>query len=382
MRVHRRVRSGRLTGHSAEVLEMRTLLSASPIAHVATTTQAPAVPTSIVSQLAAAPNVNAPTSPANGDQNPYGVAFVPQGVASGGKLHAGDILVSNFNNSTADGNLQGTGTTIVEIAPDGSQTLFFQGPKGLGLTTALGVLRNGFVLVGNVPTTNGSFSTIQQGSLLILDKNGNIVANLKDPVKLDGPWDLTLVDDGNLAFVYVSNVLNGTVTRLILSVPSVGNNVRVLSSTTIGSGYGHRSDPNALVVGPTGLAFNPLTDTLYVASTDDNSIYAIPFANVRLTSAGKGNLVFRNPDLRGPLGLVLLPDGNLIAANGDAVNGNVNQPSELVEFTPTGQLIGETSIDPSQGAAFGIAAEVQGDNLVFAAVDDSSNSLLIWDLKE
>jgi hypothetical protein len=382
MRAQRRARSCRLTAQSAELLEVRTLLSASSIAHLAATTQAPAVHSSVVSQLAAAPNVNASTTPANGVQNPYGVAFVPQGVATSGKLHAGDILVSNFNNSTTDGNLQGTGTTIVEIAPNGRQTLFFQGPKGLGLTTALGVLRNGFVLVGNVPTSDGTFSTIQQGSLLILDKNGNIVANLKDPVKLDGPWDLTLVDDGNLAYVYVSNFLNGTVTRLILAVPSVGDGVRVISSTTIGSGYAHRSDPNALVVGPTGLAFNPLTDTLYVASTDDNAIYAIPFANVRGTSAGKGNLVFRNPDLRGPLGLVLLPDGNLIAANGDAVNGNANQPSELVEFTPTGQFVGQTSIDSSQGSAFGIAAEVQGDDLVFAAVDDSSNSLLIWDLKD
>ena len=229
------------------------------------------------------PNVNASTVPANGDQNPYGVAFVPQGIAPGGKLHAGDILVSNFNNSTAGGNLQGTGTTIVEIAPDGSQSLFFQGPKGLGLTTALGVLRNGFVLVGNVPTSDGSFSTIQKGSLLILDKQGEVVANLQDPVKLDGPWDLTVADYGNLAFVYVSNVLNGTVTRLVLSVPTFGNDIRVLSSTTIASGYAHRSDPNALVVGPTGLAFDPVTDVLYVASTDDNAIYSIPFANIRLT---------------------------------------------------------------------------------------------------
>src|SRR5215471_5173764 len=47
------------------------------------------------------------TVPPNGDVNPYGVAFVPQGFQSGsGPLRAGDILVSNFNNSK---NLQGTG---------------------------------------------------------------------------------------------------------------------------------------------------------------------------------------------------------------------------------------------------------------------------------
>src|SRR5215472_3589406 len=49
------------------------------------------------------------TVPPNGDVNPYGVAVVP---ATIGKLVQGNILVSNFNNSN---NLQGTGTTIVQI---------------------------------------------------------------------------------------------------------------------------------------------------------------------------------------------------------------------------------------------------------------------------
>jgi hypothetical protein len=346
---------------------MRTLLSATAL----TAQQA-----SVISKLSGTPNLTASTVPGNGDQNPYGVAFVPAGIVPGGKLHAGNILVSNFNNS---GNKQGTGTTIVEIAPNGQQTLFFQG-KNLGLTTALGVLKEGFVLVGNVPTTDGTFNTIKQGSLLVLNKNGKQVANLTNSMKLDGPWDLTVVDEGSLAFVFVSNVLNGTVTRLDLAVtPST---VKVLTSTTIASGFLHRSDPNALVVGPTGLAFNQLTDTLFVASTGDNAIYSIPDALFRLTSAGKGDLVFSNPAvLRGPLGLVLLPNGNLIAANGDAVNADPAHPSELVEFTPTGKFVGQTSLDHAEGAAFGIAAEVQGDDLIFAAVNDDTNTLEVFDIE-
>jgi hypothetical protein len=365
MRSRRRFQSQLVSVKCAEVLETRTLLSAT-----------------IVSKLAGTPNLNASTVPANGDQNPYGVAFVPNGIAPGGKLHAGSILVSNFNDASTPnggGNLQGTGTTIVQIAPNGQQTLFFQG-KNLGLTTALGVLKEGFVLVGNVPTTDGTFNTIRQGSLLVLNKNGQEIANLTDKVKLDGPWDLTLVDEGAIAYAFVSNVLNGTVTRLDLAVTATS--VNVVSSTTIASGYIHRSDPNALVVGPTGLAFDFNHDLLYVASTGNNAIYSIPDALFRTTSAGKGNLVFDDQAvLRGPLGLVLLPDGNLIAANGDAVNPNPAQPSELVEFTPTGQFVGEASIDGSEGAAFGIAAEVQGDDLVFAAVNDATNSLEVFDIE-
>ena len=367
MRSRKRAQFISTSVQAAEVLESRTLLSATAMA---------AQQASVISKLAATPNLIASTVPENGDVNPYGVAFVPAGIAAGGKLHAGSILVSNFNDSN---NLQGTGTTIVEIAPDGQQTLFFQG-RNLGLTTALGVLEEGYVLVGNVPTTNGMFDTIKQGSLLILNKNGQEIANLTNSVKLDGPWDLTILDEGSVAFVFVSNVLNGTVTRLDLAVSSA--NVTVLSETTIGSGYAHEPNSSALVIGPTGLAFDLLTDTLFVASTADNAIYSIPEALLRLTSTGKGNLVFSDPAvLRGPLGLVLLPDGNLIAANGDAVNANANQPSELVEFSQTGQFIGETSIDPQEGSAFGIAAEIQGNDVIFAAVDDDTNTLLVWEIE-
>ena len=56
------------------------------------------------------------TVPANGDTNPYGVAFVPFGFPQGGPLNPGDILVSNFNNSAG---LSGTGTTIVRVTAGG-----------------------------------------------------------------------------------------------------------------------------------------------------------------------------------------------------------------------------------------------------------------------
>src|SRR5262249_9326397 len=122
----------------------------------------------IVPELTSVPTVTASTVPADGDVNPYGVAFVLHGFPDGDVAHAGDILVSNFNNS---GNAQGTGTTIVAVSPKGETSLFFQGPMtpgALGLTTALGVLRQGFVLVGSVPTLSGAVQP--PGELLILDR--------------------------------------------------------------------------------------------------------------------------------------------------------------------------------------------------------------------
>ena len=53
--------------------------------------------------------------PANGDVNPYGVAVVPR---STGDLRQGNVLVSNFNDTA---NVQGTGTTIVQVSPGGAR---------------------------------------------------------------------------------------------------------------------------------------------------------------------------------------------------------------------------------------------------------------------
>ena len=327
------------------------------------------------------------TVPANGDLNPYGVAFVPPGFPTGGTLSPGDVLVSNFNNSA---NQQGTGTTIVDIAPNGSHSVFFQGsstpPGQLGLTTALGVLKRGFVIVGSLPTLDGTSGTIQApGSILILDRNGNVVTTLSDSKLLDGPWDLTVNDQGGRAEVFVSNVLSGTVTRIDLKIPNGGNPI-VESETQIASGYLTRTDPAALVVGPTGLAYNPKNGTLYVASTGNNEIFAIPHAATRTRNDGTGSVVYQdnaqsagsNAHLRGPLGLVLAPNGDLITANGDAVNPDPTQPSELVEFTPRGKFVGQFSIDSTQGAAFGLAVSNVGGVLRLAAVEDVTNMVDVW----
>ncbi len=177
------------------------------------------------------------TVPANGDINPYGVAVVRRSV---GSLVKGNVLVSNFNNSS---NFQGTGTTIVQVTPDGNTSVFAQidpntapvCPGGIGLTTALVALRSGWVIVGSLPTTaNGSPATAQAGCLLVLNSNGQPVESIHgDPI--NGPWDMTAFEEGDWAALFVTNVLNGTVAAngsvvnqgtvvsIILSVPENEN---------------------------------------------------------------------------------------------------------------------------------------------------------------
>jgi hypothetical protein len=319
-------------------------------------------------------SITASTIPPSGDVNPYGLAFVPPGFPSGGSIAAGNLLVANFNNSS---NLQGTGTTIVSITSTGKQSVFATSTL-IGLDTALGVLSRGFVIVGNLPVAYpGGVATPGQGSLQVFDRNGGLAATINDATLLDSPWDLTINDQGSQAQVFVSNVLSGTVTRVNLSISST--QVTVVSKTKIGSGYAHQPNAAAVVVGPTGLAYDPFRETLYVASTADNKIFAIGDAGDRNSNAGQGYVVFADQThLHGPLGLVLTQNGNLITANGDAVFAGGTQ-NDLVEFTTQGFLVAQYQIDAgAPGGAFGVAGIASQGSVRFAAVDDDLNTVTIW----
>jgi DNA-binding beta-propeller fold protein YncE len=240
-------------------------------------------------------------------------------------------------------------------------------------------LKAGFVLVGSLPTTDGTCHTIGQTSLLIIDRRGNLVATLTDPNLLDGPWDLTVNDVGNRAQVFVSNVLNGTVTRINLKTTHSGE-IAVESMTRIASGYGFACNSAAVVVGPTGLAYDRSKDILYVASTSDNEIFAVPGAAHADSDLGTGTVIYQDSGhLFGPLALALAPNGDLITANGDAINNpGPSQVSMIVEFTPSGQFVSEFQVDPVPGSAFGLAVERRLGKILFAAVDDNTSFLNEW----
>jgi hypothetical protein len=324
---------------------------------------------------------NISTVPPNGDVNPYGVAFVPHDFMGGsGPLKPEDILVSNFNNSS---NLQGTGTTIVRIGADGSFSTFFTTPNatlggpGTGLSTALAILKKGFVLVGSVPSADGTVATSSPGSLLVIDNKGNLLTTISDP-KINGPWDMTVDDRGDNVVAFVSNAFAGTVVRLDLHL---SNGVTVGKKTVIASGYQHQGDSVTFVDGPTGLVYDANHDILFVASSLDNAVYAVQNAEKATSSNGTGNIIYTDAThLHGPLGMVMAPNGHFLVANNDAINSDPNQPSEIVEFTLAGQFITQLSVDPSQGGSFGLAVNVKNNIATFAAVDDNIPSLLIWTL--
>ncbi|HXX56716.1 MAG TPA: hypothetical protein VEI96_01800 [Thermodesulfovibrionales bacterium] len=318
-----------------------------------------------------------------------------------GNLIKDHILVSNFNNS---GNLQGTGTTIVDVAPDlSSVNLFAQidpnslpgpCPGGVGLTTALVVLRSGWVIVGSLPTTDGSAATAEAGCLIVLDSSGNPVETFFGSL-ISGPWDMVAADSDHEAKLFVTNVLNGTVA----ASPNVVNQGTVLrinlvispnsmpsieSMTIVGSGFSERTDPDALVIGPTGVGLSPRGNfdkdspwkfgekgepVLYVADSLNNRIAIIPDALDRTTSAGTGFTLSKGGSLNDPLGLIVAPNGHILTVNGN--------DGFITEITPQGkqiatQLLDNTGAPPGAGTLFGLALD-PARGVFF--VDDGSNTL-------
>ncbi|HEY6409542.1 MAG TPA: hypothetical protein VIY29_18945 [Ktedonobacteraceae bacterium] len=330
-------------------------------------------------------NTVASTVPGNGDVNPYGVAVVQKSV---GNLKKGNILVSNFNNNA---NLQGTGSTIVQISPDGTQSVFAQlnasaCPDGIGLTTALVELKRGWVIVGSLPAADGKFANAKAGCLIVLNSRGQVVKTWTGH-HINGPWDATAVEDedGSQATLFVTNVLNGTVAantnivnqgtvvRFKLSVPRQGEGTpHMHSSTVIATGFAEKTDPNALVIGPTGVGLGE-DDILYVADTLNNRIIAIPNALTRQRVAHADlHVLTSGGSLNGELGLVIAPNGDIVTINGG--DGNI------LEFTPDGnqvaiKLISNTGTPPGAGCLFGLALVPGGHGIYF--VDDCTNQLNI-----
>ncbi len=333
------------------------------------------------------------TVPDNGDLNPYAVIVAP---VSAGKIQKGDVLVDNFNKIS---NLQGTGTTIIDYNPTTKKTSVFAElparldhcPGGVGLSTAMTMLKGGWLIVGSTPSTDGTTKTKGDGGLIVLDSNGHIVSTWADS-KINDPWgNMVTIDNGSTATLFISMagfdvpgpgvrdpktgspmvVRKATVLRINLSISASGP--VITGETVIADGYGQRADRDVFLIGPTGLAMGS-DDTLYVSDALGNQIVGISNASSRSTSAGIGRTVTQGGLLRRPLALTMAPNGHLLSING--TNG------QLVEIDPTsGKQLCAQWIDadqaqspPGNGDLFGIAMKLDGKGFYY--VQDDVNTLV------
>jgi sugar lactone lactonase YvrE len=330
----------------------------------------------------------------NGDLNPYAVVVAP---VSAGKIEKDDVLVDNFNNIS---NLQGTGGTIVGYRPTTKQTYTLakipqtlsQCPGGVGLTTAMTMLKSGWIIVGSTPSRDGTTATKGDGCLLVIDPTGKLVAAWSGPT-INDPWgDMAVVDRGDRATLFVSMAGFGlpspdvidpktklpvvlhkaTVLRLELRIPD-GKPPELVSQTVVADGFAQRADRDNFLLGPTGLALGP-DDTLYVTDGLENVITAIPQAVTRTDSAGVGKVVTQDGLLAWPLAMVWTPEGHLLVCNG--------KDGRVVEIDPAAgkQLYAkwintdQAQSPPGNGDLFGLA--LTPDKTGFYYVMDDVNTLM------
>ena len=327
------------------------------------------------------------TVPDSGDQNPYAIVVAP---VSTGAIKKDDVLVTNFNDHN---NLQGLGSTIMRYTPATKGLAVFasiprrlpQCPGGIGLTTAMTMLKSGWVIVGSLPSEDGTTATKGAGCLIVLDSNGNIASTITGQ-NINGPWgNMAVIDNGSSATLFVSNagfdvgapgqdvVNKANVVRLSLSIPP-GKPPSVISQTVIGDGFGQQADKDVFIIGPTGLALGA-NGTLYVSDAIHNRIASIPDAATRQDSAGTGQTVTTDGMMRRPLAMTTAPNGNLLVTNG--LNGQV------VEIDPiSGKQLHALWVDanraqspPGSGDLFGIAMTPTGDGFYY--VKDEMNSLVL-----
>lgn len=147
-------------------------------------------------------------------------------------------------------------------------------------------------------------------------------------------------------------VNQGTVVRLDLDV-SPKRAPRHQAATVVAAGLPERTDPAALVIGPTGLGLSqPCGDdgcegggprALNLADTLADRIAVVADPLHRSSSVGRGATLTRGGALNAPLGLAVAPNGDVLTVNGTTAlqsrrRRRACRPRHPSSTPPTGRL--------------------------------------------
>lgn len=323
------------------------------------------------------------TVPSTGDVNPYGVATIPTSI---GHLTRGYELVTNYNNKK---NLNGTGASIIEINPaTGQKTLFAwltqsslpsACPGGIGLNSSIVVLKNGWVIVGSLPTSDGTSRTAKAGCVIVLNSLGHAKIVIAAPW-LNGVWGMTAVDSGNNVQLFVTTVLSGTaghwnqvrntaqVIRINLSVTR--QTFRIKTVVVVASGLPTKLSTAGFIQAPTGLVV--VGNRLFIVDNLNSRIIFVNFATTRFSSAGTGFTLTRGGLLSSPLIIIVFHNVLLVtnSGNGNLIAISFSGRTSLVKALSTTSTSGSA---PGADALWGMAPSINGQWIYYA--NDLTNSL-------
>jgi hypothetical protein len=305
--------------------------------------------------------------PKFGQLNPYGLTVA---TSTAGDFTAGDLAVCNFNDNK---NVQGTGFTIVALHPTpGSKPLLVSSDKTLLGCAALALS----------PSDDIWASAFAANDVPIISPSGKSEGNIKGK-PFDHPWGQVYAQPKSASPVfYVSDAGAGTIVRINLGSK--------FTYDVIAKGFAVNHGKPGSIFAPSGLAYDPSVDALYIVDGTNNTIVALDNVTsiksggvivqkggktFKGPSAGDAKLVFSGSPLNGPVSSALLPNGNLVIGN----TGNPSGSNIMVELTPSGKLLDTRNVDKgASGALFGIVATGSTDsNTKIYFNDDNDNNLQV-----
>lgn len=323
----------------------------------------------ILPQLTRSLTIGSTIDPPSGDLNPYGLDVAR---VSAGLIHAGDLVVCNFND---DRNDQGSGTSIVALAPRAGAT-----PRHIISDPSLkGCNALAIGATGNI--WNAAFLANDNP---IVSPAGTVVTTLPA-----GPWNRPFGEAfspragpfGNAAF-YVSNAGDGSIVRV--NITSHG-----FTFDVIATGFAINHGQPGSILGPSGLQYDNAHDRLWIVDGADNSVNVMQFvsqfpagavvAHANGTFTGPGAPFTRRmahgPPFNGPISSALLPGGHLVIGNTLDPDGT----NLMIEIAPNGTVLATRNVDRgAAGALFGMVATGDSDaNTKIYYNDDNDNALRV-----
>ena len=311
----------------------------------------------------------------NGDTGPRAISLVHSTFG----LKKGQLLVCNFEDSAGTA---GKGTTIevFDPKPKSKPRTFVQSSKIEGCVGNAATVANDVYGAG---MASGIAAQFNQSSKFQYSYGSPIEEPLDDA---DASCGLAYAPED----IYVSDAKTGAVIKLAKPPVSSGpaTETQVIAGFAVNKGSGWSA------LGPSGIQYNATrtgslcNDTLYMVDGVDNTVVAISNASQLLAKneivvepGGKkfkcayasrtcATLVYSGSPLNAPVAQALLPNGNLIVANGKGGN-------TLVELTPTGKILATKTIDTNKSAdIFGLLAQGTDDNdTVLFYTDTATNTL-------
>jgi hypothetical protein len=354
----------------------------SPVAPAAPTelgqAASPGDSTSILKQLKKNVVIGSTVDPGNGDQGPRGVSLVHFSYG----LKKNQLALCNYENAAGTAG-KGTTVEIFDPKPGSSPTSLATSAKLAGCSDTV------------VSNNNTVYATALTSDMLVsIAHNGNVKSVggkvFKQPFYITDAScktaDLPLLGPAfcgySAEYLFTSDATTGAIVSF--SINQYGNKHQI----QVGSGFAVNKKTGWSTLGPSGLAYSSKKDELYIADGVTNTIVLFTHASELLVkdeivvkADGKsftckypkttcGKLVLAGKPLNAPVAMALLPNGNLVVANG--AGGNT-----LVELTTTGTVLATKVVDKSKtSGVFGLVATGKTDTDTTLFYTDANDNTL------